>query len=226
MSVLRLNFLALFVCSGLVQALDLSPPDVWSGIVSLPTDTKYGVEASWPNRHEVALQKKLFNEYDERLKVGDNDWVCNFPARAHIVARATGRDPSALLSDCGELQEFLARVPFDRLSLVFASEQLNAPASIMGHSFLKMEGLNEDAENVSYAISFFTNINTFNLPGLLTSILFTGRDGHVALGPYEQMIIDYVDVGERSIWEVEIEMTAESRLLTQLHIWEIGRAHV
>jgi hypothetical protein len=224
MSVLRLNFLALFVCSGLAQALDLSPPDVWSRIVALPTDTKYGVEASWPNRREAALQKKLFNEYGERLSAGDNDWVCEFPARAHIVARVLGQDPNALLAKCGELQEFLARVPFDKLSLVFASEQLNAPASIMGHSFLKMEGLNEEAESVSYAISFFTNISTFNLPGLLTSILFTGRDGHVALGPYEQMIVDYVDVGERSIWEVEIEMTAKSRLLTQLHIWELRQA--
>ena len=78
MSVLRLNFLALFVCSGLAQALDLSPPDVWSRIFVLPTDTKYGVEAFWPNRREAALQKKLFNEYGERLSAGDNDGFASF----------------------------------------------------------------------------------------------------------------------------------------------------
>lgn len=42
--------------------------------------------------------------------------------------------------DCSDVREFRAKAPAEQISLVFASEDLARPASMMGHAFLELAG--------------------------------------------------------------------------------------
>lgn len=89
--------------------------------------------------------------------------VCRFPARYAWLQAEAGL-PLLPLDHCTELQELMTRAPADTLSLVFASENLSQPSSMMGHLFLKTSGHTADGRKVEHAISFFTDAGTINLP--------------------------------------------------------------
>lgn len=217
----------LFFFHGSVAAKALDEPSfvAWSKLVSLPTNIDGDAAMSrWFKPSDRAGQRAEYDRLSAQLALGDFSWVCDYPARADFIASRADIDITPALRRCTDLDEFLQKVPFDSLSVVFASEQLNAPASVMGHSFLKIEGKNAAQESTAYAISFLTNVSTINFPNLALEILLTGREGYVTLGPYGQIISDYVDAGERSVWEVEVPTSPASRRLAQLHIWELRNA--
>lgn len=150
---------------------------------------------------------------------------CRFPAR-HAWLQAEGGLPPLDLSHCGELQELRTRAPTETLSLVFASENLSQPSSMMGHLFLKTSGHTEDGRKVEHAISFFTDAGTINLPKLFYDSMVTGKKGYFALTPYQDDISTYVIEEQRTLWEYGLRLDAQERTLLLYHLQELRHADI
>lgn len=151
---------------------------------------------------------------------GDPQNVCRFPARYLWIQRQLDA-PSLPLAQCSGLMEFLNKAPADRLDLVFASENLAQPSSMMGHLFLKLSGKNAEGANVDHAVTFFTDAATINIPKLLFDSVVTGKEGFFALSPFRDQLDTYVNVERRGLWQYTLHLDEFHRRLIQYHLWEL-----
>lgn len=151
--------------------------------------------------------------------------VCRFPARYLWLQRSLNLPPLSL-AHCQTLQEFIARAPAERISLVFASENLSQPSSMMGHLFLKVAGQRRDGSEAAHAIAFFTDAATLNLPKLFYDSMVVGKQGYFVLTPFQDEVQLYAVDEQRSLWEYELQLDAFSRQLMQAHMHELRQTRI
>jgi hypothetical protein len=151
--------------------------------------------------------------------------VCRFPAR-YAWLRSEMSLPELPLNQCDELKEFVERAPADTISLVFASENLSQPSSMMGHLFLKVSGQNKAGQQVDHAVSFYTDATTLNLPKLFYDSMVIGKKGYFALSPYQGEVDMYVTREQRTLWEYELELSPLDRTLLQYHMQELRHTEI
>ena len=168
------------------------------------------------------------NELVETIRVlyaGDSGSgeKCRYPARNKWIAEKLALRPVSL-QHCSELQEFIARAPADEIVLVYASENISQPSSMMGHILLKMAGEDAQGHRREHAVSFFTEIEGINFPKIVYDSLITGKKGYFALSPYENRLEAYLAAEQRNVWEYRLSLTETQREMVQLHIWELKTA--
>lgn len=151
--------------------------------------------------------------------------VCRFPARQLWLQQTLGL-PERTTTHCKTLEEFRQRAPADTISLVFASENLAQPSSMMGHLFLKVSGRLSDGSMREHAIAFFTDADTLNLPKLFYESMVQGKAGYFVLTPYQDEARSYVNQEQRSLWEYALTLTNEQRRMVQAHIHELRQARI
>lgn len=146
--------------------------------------------------------------------------ACRYPARYLWIQTQTSL-PEIDLGRCSEFSEYMEKVPADHIALVFASENLSQPASMMGHIFLKLSGT--DSQNMlrQHSISFYTDAGTLNLPKLLVENFVTGMNGFYALAPYEEALRQYSVIENRSIWEYQLKLGNMQLALLRRHLYEL-----
>lgn len=148
------------------------------------------------------------------------DAKCRFPAR-YLWLSAQLALPEPGFEDCANLQEFIRRAPVQKVSLVYASENLTQPSSMMGHIFLKISGTSPEGFPLDHAISFFTEIDSVNVPKVIAESLLVGKPGYYTLSPYSEKLNYYLKGEQRNVWEYQIRLTEFERKLIQYHMWEL-----
>jgi hypothetical protein len=150
------------------------------------------------------------------------DVACRFPARVQFVRdRLALHGVSVPVTRCPEFEEYVLKAPADDISLVFASENITHPMSMMGHVFLKFAGTSQQGEKLEHAASFFTRISTFNVPALIMDGMFLGMPAFFALVPYAEQIKGYREMEGRNIFEYPVRSTDTQRRLIHAHVWEL-----
>jgi hypothetical protein len=154
------------------------------------------------------------------LYQGTPENVCRFPAR-YFWLKGMLDAPTLPVDACPDIVEFRLKAPSDEISLVFASENLSQPASMLGHTFLKISGKNVVGNETSHAVSFYTDTDTINIPKLLYDSIVTGKHGYFTLSPYAEKIELYVDSEQRSLWEYRLLLNNTQKELIILHLLEL-----
>lgn len=149
-----------------------------------------------------------------------SDARCRFPAR-FLWLSAQLELPEPDFENCAQLQEFIRRAPVEKVSLVYASENLTQPSSMMGHIFLKISGTSAEGYPLNHAISFFTEIDSINVPKVIAESLLVGKPGYYTLSPYYEKLNYYLKGEQRNVWEYDIQLTGFERTLIQYHMWEL-----
>ncbi|WMC10723.1 DUF4105 domain-containing protein [Oceanimonas pelagia] len=167
-------------------------------------------------------ERDLQAEFESNLNVYMNmeqraDYLCRFPARSLWISRLLGEEVPGF-EHCEELYEYIQRVPADDISLVYASENLLSPSSFMGHSFIKMK---DQEDRRAHAVSYFTEVEGFNLPAIMFEALVTGKEGYFIVSPYEEAKRYYKDIEGRNVYEYSLALNDFDRELIRLHLWEL-----
>ncbi len=152
--------------------------------------------------------------------------ACRFPARFNWLNEQLGFDPAHLpRPDCPRYQQWRSGVQAERITLIFPSAYLNSPASMYGHTFLRLDPpapAGGETPLLSYAISYAAAGNeaeglAFALKGLTG--LYAGEFSN---SPYYLRIRDYNDLENRDIWEYELKLTPPEIARLIDHTWELG----
>jgi hypothetical protein len=153
--------------------------------------------------------------------------ICQFPARYRWLDRELGFDPARLPKPaCPRYEKFLRDTDADRLTFVFSSYYMNNPASVFGHTFVRIirrgEVSEERRELLDRAIEFSATVDTNNaliygLKGLLGAFPGTFRDT-----PYHFKVRQYNDYESRDLYEYELAFTREEIDTFLAHLWELG----
>ena len=146
----------------------------------------------------------------------DKTVFCKFPARVKWLYE---KIPSLEgYQECEALQNLIDDYQASKAVLVFPTAHINSPASMFGHTFLRLDdkkGLALTANAVNYAAKTAeTNGMVFAYMGL-----FGGYEGRYSVLPYYKKIKEYNNLERRDIWEYELNLNdAElERLLTHLY---------
>jgi hypothetical protein len=158
-------------------------------------------------------------------KKDDNSSVCKFPARYSWLEEKLGADdfPKA---ECKEYNKILKRVDPKSTTLVFPAAHINSPASMFGHTFLRINS-SYNSKLLSYAINYAADANPDKENGVVFAIkgLVGGYYGLYSLLPYYEKLKEYRDSEQRDIWEYDLNLTQEETMQMFRHIWELNGTH-
>ncbi len=146
--------------------------------------------------------------------------ICRFPARYFFLAGLLNLSIEEL-NHCQKLTDFKQRAPLERVFVMFASENISLPSSMMGHIFLKITGTNSQDDQAEHAISFYTDVDGINFPKLIVESIALGKKGLYALSPSEPVEKTYVLVEGRNVWEFELKLSEKEKALLHYHLYEL-----
>lgn len=195
---------------------------VWKSLLHLDTNDNPSINTptfllSYENFSPKNELEKTIQAFQEKSKN-----ICKYPARYLWLSKnfELGLEDFDLKS-CQEFENYRKNTNPRNISLVFVSEDVSNPTSMMGHIFFKLEGINHKGNSVENAISFFTIIDTLNLPYLAWQSTISGMKGYFVLKPYQKQIAQYTEDKNRNIWEYSLELNDQQLKLLSYHFWEL-----
>jgi len=152
----------------------------------------------------------------------DNSSLCRFPARATWLKEKLNIDsyPEVV---CKDYEDTLKRLSPTSATLVFPSAHINSPASMFGHTFLRINS-KYNSKLLAYAINYAADADPDKTNGVVFAIkgLFGGYFGSYSLLPYYEKLKEYRDTESRDVWEYDLNFTQDEVLRMVEHIWELN----
>jgi Domain of unknown function (DUF4105) len=148
-----------------------------------------------------------------------------FPARYDWLKAQLRFDPSKLPAQpCPRLEAWRAALDPGSVSLIFASYYLSNPASMFGHTFLRLNHKRRQGSQnlLGRGINYAAITTTHN--GVLFAILGIagGFEGRLANFPYSMKVQEYSNLESRDLWEYDLHITQEQIDRMLGHLWELG----
>lgn len=173
-------------------------------------------------KNEMELTIKGFFENADKYEDKNKHFQCRFPARFLFIKNELNLQNEIFPEiNCTKFEEYKVKAPVDKIYMVYASDNVKNPSSMMGHTFLKFEGKNNLKEIKSHSISFYTSINTINLIELFYENFISGMDGIFVLRPYNETLEQYIKNEKRNVWEFQLKLNVYQKELLRYHIWEL-----
>lgn len=152
---------------------------------------------------------------------------CRFPARWSWLKAQLRIDADRWPDQpCPLFATWRQAISAERVTLVYASAYLNSPASMYGHTFLRLSrSTGEGNPLLDYIVNFAADNDTTNGLVYAAKGVFGGFRGHFYVMPFYVKIQEYSNLESRDLWEYELTLTrAESERLVE-HAWETRSTH-
>lgn len=150
--------------------------------------------------------------------------ACAFPERTRFVTQMARIDiDEKILKQKCELHEKFMEQFHDpqKVSLVFSSAYPNNPASMFGHTFLKIHSA-RGADLIDVGINYAAVVAEDENPFAFFWFGITGGyDGQWSTQPYYVKVQEYISSESRDLWEYEMNLSKNEVLNLINHIWEL-----
>jgi len=178
------------------------------------TDPLDELKASWAAFSRNDLQIGKFKLHPQ----------CAFPARFEFLQKALG-EPIPQVK-CEKLEEMMQVADPDSVTLVFSSAYPNNPASMFGHTFLRinrrMAAGQKKQDMLDYGVSFAAAVGPDENPMAFIAFGLTGGyRGQFSYVPYYVKINEYNNSESRDIWEYDLALSPKESRTLLAHVWEI-----
>lgn len=172
------------------------------------------------NNGKEDLKEELFETINS-LETGTNNVLCRFPLRVEwLKQNIPTLEEKIVPYSCEELDKFLELTDAKYVTMVFPTAHINSPASMYGHTFLKVGG-DKETPLISNAINYAAKTDEKN--GLIFAYngLFGGYEGRYSIMPYYEKIKEYNNLEQRDVWEYDLNLSQEEINKLVLHTWEL-----
>ncbi len=185
-------------------------------------DKKFILSQSFSLKNELITTIKYFYTSQENYHNINNHPQCKFPSRLLFISHELNVSDSEFPKiNCPNFNTYKMKAPADKISLIYASENVKNPSSMMGHTFLKYSGKNYQNREVEHAITFYTILDGTNLITLAYQNIFSGMKGLFALLPYKKIVEQYTKKENRNVWAYQLKLSEYRKKLIYYHIWEL-----
>lgn len=214
----------------LAKEKNLSSSRYWHILLHMPDETSEIDDAAFflspegKRDAEAELEATLRALVDEKV-FDDNSTACRFPARKAWLAEELGMEALPEV-ECRLYNKLLKRIDPQSVSLIFPSAYINSPASMFGHTFLRIDS-SYQSKMLSYAINYAAAANPDTENGMVFAVkgLFGGYYGQYSLLPYYEKIKEYRDSEERDMWEYDFDLSPKEIEQMMRHIWELQNTY-
>ena len=171
---------------------------------------------------ELRSSIRLFQNDTHLVRDGEKKpSQCVYPSRYHFIREHFQiRDNT---HDCPKLKQFMAQFDQKRIYLVFSTAYPNNPASMFGHTFLRLSSSQKNDHGLfDHSISYAAHTPPgeggvwFAIKGI-----FGGYRGRFTVLPYYVKLKQYGHMENRDIWEYQINLTPQEITRLLLHVWEL-----
>lgn len=109
------------------------------------------------------------------------------------------------------------------MTLVFPTAYLNNPASMFGHTLLRIDAHERQTGSglLAYAINYGANTEGEGGALFMLKGLTGGYWGYFSIAPYYTKVREYSDLQDRDIWEFRLDLDAEEVRRVVEHLWEL-----
>ena len=212
------------------QQLNLANHKQWQALLhyqpdSLITDENFFFHPNGAEDRQAELNATL-TAFFQATTDDENSPQCRFPARFAWLQQQLNLKKYLPEHRCEKLHDWLKNLNVTGITLVFPVAYLNNPASMFGHSFLRLDSQTEKSSDlmawtVNYAAA------TEQERGLVFAAkgLFGGYQGQYSLAPYYVLLKEYADLESRDLWEYTLNFSPAEQQQLLLHLWEIKSVH-
>jgi hypothetical protein len=212
-----------------LNLLHYKPYVYWMGMRSLADDPAFFNAPDGKTDAAAELEATLavfFSTAEETDKVQNPQ--CRFIARYHWLKEELHFDPARLPEQpCRRFYQWRASLDPNEITLVFPAAYLNNPASMYGHTLLRIDAKDQDERTRLLAYSISYAAGTDETSGLIFAVrgLFGGYPGVFAITPYYLKVREYSDIENRDVWEYQLTLTPSEIDRLLMHTWELGPTH-
>jgi hypothetical protein len=178
-----------------------------------------------PQAELDATLKQFFS--DELVGRSKQPAQCAFIARYYWLKEKLAFDEARLSPiRCERFDRWFNEFEAQSITLIFPSAFLNNPASMFGHTFLRVDqkGQTEQTRILAYTINFAA----YAPPGMNWDYaikgIFGGYSGYFSTIPYYLKVQEYRNIENRDIWEYRLNFTDHQVRRLLMHAWELGNA--
>jgi hypothetical protein len=203
----------------------------WGGVVSEIDGREFFLAPSGKRDPDAELEATLKAFFAPVVPGHEDDHaICRFPARLLFLDGQLHFAEALQAPACPSLSRYEAAVDLSGVSVVFAANYLNNPASAFGHTFLRLRrrrpaGSTERSERLDLGVDYIATTDTKN-PVFYAFKGLTGLfPGTVRFHSYEAKLQEYGHV-QRDIWEYDLSLTPHELSMLTLHLWEIESTHL
>lgn len=153
---------------------------------------------------------------------------CAFIARYHWLKNRLSLDPGRLPPmTCDRFERWRAELNPQGISLIFPAAFMNNPASMFGHTFLRIDqkGQTEQTRILAYTIDYAAQLPPDVGLEYAYKGIFGGYKGLFSAPPYYLKVQGYRDIENRDMWEYQLNLTAQQTDRLIMHAWELGNAY-
>jgi hypothetical protein len=210
--------------------LHYRPNRIGNGFTSLADQPDFFLAPDGKTNPEAELDATLdafFAPADAIARVGQHP-QCAFAARFAFLDRELDLERAGLVRQpCRELATWRATLGAVRgVSLIFPEAYMNNPASMFGHTLLRIdaappEATEERRDLLAWAVNFAADV------GGDLGVIFAAKGiagaypGYFSLWPYSEKVKEYGDWESRDIWEYRLGLHAGEVEQMLLHVWEL-----
>jgi hypothetical protein len=191
----------------------------WGGRKSLIDDPRFFLSPDGRRDPAAELSATLDALFDDTLSPPAR---CRFPARYGWLEETLPIDPARLPEPaCPGLDNVLLQIDPKAVAMVFASSHMNAPASMFGHTFLRVDSAYE-SPLLSYAVNYAATINRSD-GGIAYAFkgIFGFYPGYYSILPYYEKVREYANMEQRDLWEYRLNLTEPEVRRMSLHVLEM-----
>ena len=177
-----------------------------------------------PEAELAATIERFFIDPAE-LKAGEEHPQCDFPARYQWLKSRLSFDSTRLRErPCERLAHWMSDINPKGVTLVFASYFMSSPASMFGHTLLRLDQDlgRADGRLLDYSVNFAAAPDTNNPVLYVFRGLFGYFKGQFSVAPYYTRVQDYSNWESRDLWEYPLNLSPDQIDTLLRHLWELG----
>ncbi len=204
--------------------LHVTPKSLLSQELSRVDAAPFFLSRQGKQSSQAELEVTLALLLSEEVGINANQAVaCRFPARRAWLLNVLEIEASVLPEHhCPHLNNWLGNLNADGLTLVFPVAVLNSPASMFGHTFLRVDSKSEEMTDLlAWTVNFSAHAEEGRGLSYAVNGVFGGYQGRFTMAPYHERVKAYSDIENRDIWEYELSYTRAEVHFILLHLWEL-----
>ena len=208
-----------------LDLLHYKPYPFWPGMRSLADDPAFFNAPDGKTDATAELEATLASFFSTTVETDKvQNPQCQFIARYHWLKQELHFDPARLPEQpCKRYHDWRAALNPGSITLVFPAAYLNNPASMYGHTLLRVDAKDQSESDRLLAYSISYAAATLEGNGLVFAVkgLFGGYPGMFSIIPYYLKVREYSDIDNRDVWEYELNLTPAEIDRMLMHVWEM-----
>lgn len=185
-------------------------------------DKKFFISPEGQTDPGAELEATLRSFFIGEMEDGQSS-ICHFTARYSWLAGRLHIDGSKLpAASCSERDKTFEAIDAKSAVLVFPVGHINSPASMFGHTLIRIDGSSKSIL-ISYAVNYSAENTDSNGIAYAWKGLTGMYKGYYSLMPYYDKVREYNDLEHRDMWEYRLNLTAPEVRMMLDHIWELRK---